>query len=147
MESIVNAIILKNNKLLTIKRKTEPWPGMYGLPGGHIKEEENKIRALKREIKEETGLEVEISESDFLETGMLKYKLRRFKVFFYKAKIVGGKESPQKKEVEEIKWLGFNEFIQNLKEFGLSSRETKRLSETAKLAGCYSLFPKGDIIA
>lgn len=138
MESIVNAIILKDNKLLTIKRKTEPWPGMYGLPGGHIKEEENKIEALKREIKEETSLEIQANKSDFLGTEELRYKSRGFKIFFYKAKIIKGKESPQKGEIEEIKWLDLNEFLQNLKEFEFSSDEIKRLSSVAKLAGCYS---------
>lgn len=138
MENIINAIILRDNKLLTVKRKTEPWPGMYGLPGEHIKKEENKIKALKREIKEETGLEVEVNESDFLETEKLKYKSREFKIFFYKAKIVRGEEKPQKEEIEEIRWLGFSEFIQNLKEFGLSSNKVKQLSNIVKLAGCHS---------
>jgi len=138
MESIVNAIILKNNKLLTIKRETEPWPGMYGLPGGHINENENKIDALKREVKEETGFEIGVSKANFLGVGELKYKSKEFKVFFYKAEIVGGKEELQKEEIEEVKWLTFDEFIHNLKDFELSFDEIERLSNMIRLTGCQS---------
>lgn len=138
MENIVNAIILKDNKLLTIKRKIDPWPGMYGLPGGHIEEEENRIESLKRELKEEMGLEIKVNESDFLGIETLRYKSREFKIFFYKAEIVGGEEKPQKEEVEEIKWLGFNDFIQNLKEFKFSSDYIKRISSVTELTDFHS---------
>lgn len=127
MEDIANAIILKDNKLLTIKRKTEPWPGMYGLPGGHIKEGENKIEALKREIKEETGFEIEVNESDFLGTEEFEYKSRIFRVIFYKVKITGGIENFKEEEVEEIKWLSLEEFSQNLKEFNFSPQKIKKI--------------------
>ncbi|MFA5249322.1 MAG: NUDIX hydrolase [Candidatus Paceibacterota bacterium] len=134
MENIVNAVILANNKILTVKRKTDPWAGMYGLPGGHIEEKENKIEALKREIKEETGFEIGLDESNFLGAETLKYASRKFDILFYKAKITGGEPSPQKEEIEEIKWLGFDEFIQGLKKFGFSLDEIKGISKMIKLA-------------
>ncbi|MCX6764545.1 MAG: NUDIX hydrolase [Candidatus Nealsonbacteria bacterium] len=138
MENIVNAIILKDNKLLTIKRKIDPWPGMYGLPGGHIEEEENRIESLKRELKEEIGLEIKVNGSDFLGIETLRHESREFKIFFYKAEIVGGEEKSQKEEVEEIKWFGFDDFVQNLKEFKFSPDYIKRISNIAKLGGCHS---------
>lgn len=40
---------------------TEMGKGNYGLPGGHIEENESPDEALQREIKEELGLTLEIS--------------------------------------------------------------------------------------
>jgi|GEM_PF-5618015 len=129
MENIVNAIILKDNKILAVKRKTEPWPGMFGLPGGHIEKNENGVESLKRELKEETGFEIEINSSGLLGSGNIKYKSREFNIVFYKAKISGGKEKLQKEEIEEIKWLGFDEFSKNLKESGFTAAEFKIISD------------------
>jgi 8-oxo-dGTP diphosphatase len=56
----VDAIILsEDNKVLLIKRTTEPFKGMYCLPGGYVGKEELLKDAIKREVKEETGLEID----------------------------------------------------------------------------------------
>ena len=134
MENIVNAVISANGKLLTVKRKTEPRAGMYGLPGGHVEEGETKMEALKREVKEETSFEIALDGSDFLGTERAKYKLREFNISFYKARIISGEGKPQKEEIEEIKWLDPGEFFKNLKEFGFSSDEVEAISKIIKSA-------------
>ena len=111
---IVNAIIKKEDGVLTIKRKKDPWRGMYGLPGGHVEENESNIDALRREVKEEIGFEIDVKELDFKGSCKLNYQSNGFEVYFYLAKIVGGKEKIQIEEVEEIKWLGLNDFYDNL---------------------------------
>jgi len=137
MITIVNGIIIKNNKFLTVKRGVEPWQGMYGLPGGHVEDNEEKVEALKREIKEEIGLEVEVNESDFVGTAKLEWQSKIFEIGFYKVKIVGGKEKLQKEEVEEIKYFTLNEFVKNLKEYNLSPKEVEGISNVLLLADCY----------
>lgn len=52
----VDAVIMRNNKILLIKRKNEPQKGMWALPGGYIEWNENAEQALRHEILEETGL-------------------------------------------------------------------------------------------
>ncbi len=56
----VDGIVQKDNKVLLIRRKFPPFQGFYALPGGFIEEEESEKNAVIREMKEETGLSVEI---------------------------------------------------------------------------------------
>jgi 8-oxo-dGTP diphosphatase len=56
----VDAVIVKNKKILLIKRKQEPYRGQYALPGGFVEYGETVEAALQREVLEETGLVVKI---------------------------------------------------------------------------------------
>ena len=53
-------VIIINDEVLIIKRKTEPDAGKWTIPGGAINVGEKIKDGLKREIFEETGLEVEV---------------------------------------------------------------------------------------
>jgi 8-oxo-dGTP diphosphatase len=52
-------ILVESGKLLLIKRAKEPFKGEWALPGGRIEDNETAEQCLKREMKEETGLDVE----------------------------------------------------------------------------------------
>lgn len=57
----VDAIIKTNDdKVVLVKRKNPPYKGWWALPGGIVEYGETVEEAVKREVKEETGLEVEI---------------------------------------------------------------------------------------
>ena len=53
-----DAIIPVDNKVLLIKRNTEPFKGKYALPGGKVEDKELIKDALIREVKEELGIDV-----------------------------------------------------------------------------------------
>jgi 8-oxo-dGTP diphosphatase len=56
----VGAIIVDPaGRLLVIQRGHPPGEGLWSLPGGRVEPGESDAEAVRREVKEETGLEVE----------------------------------------------------------------------------------------
>ncbi len=57
---VVDAVIIKDKKVLLIKRKYPAFKGWWALPGGFVDYGETVEKAVVREAKEETGLNVQI---------------------------------------------------------------------------------------
>ena len=55
----VDAVILEGNGLILIKRRFEPFKGNWAFPGGFVDYGERVEDAVRREDKEETGLDIE----------------------------------------------------------------------------------------
>jgi ADP-ribose pyrophosphatase YjhB (NUDIX family) len=56
----VSAAIFRNDKVLLVRRARSPAKGFYSLPGGRVEFGETLHAALRREVDEETALEIEI---------------------------------------------------------------------------------------
>lgn len=54
-------VCLRGSEVLLIRRGTPPRLGEWSLPGGHIKPGERAVDAALRELREETGVEAEIT--------------------------------------------------------------------------------------
>lgn len=55
----VGAIVLRDDCVLLVERGREPLKGYWSLPGGVVETGERLEEAIRREVREETGLEVE----------------------------------------------------------------------------------------
>lgn len=88
MSERVRAIIIKENKLLSIKRikKEETF---WCCPGGMVEDDETHEVALKRECKEELGVDIEVSDL-FFKMASEKPETKGQMEYFYLAKIVFG---------------------------------------------------------
>lgn len=58
---VVSIILEKGGKILMLQRAKEPFKNYWVLPGGFINYKETAEEAIKREVKEETGLTIAIS--------------------------------------------------------------------------------------
>lgn len=56
----VGAVILQEGKILLAKRGSEPGKGKWSIPGGLVELGETVAKAVVREVKEETNLDVEV---------------------------------------------------------------------------------------
>lgn len=54
----IDALIRKEGKILLVKRGFGPYKGYWALPGGHLDYDETIEDAVRREVKEETDLDV-----------------------------------------------------------------------------------------
>lgn len=102
-------VILRGNKLLTLKRNEEPFKGMWDLPGGFMHQDETPEETVKREMKEELGID---TNPVFIKAvpGTHLWKGEQFPVisFFYFADI-GSQNIKLDGENSEFKWIGLAE--------------------------------------
>jgi 8-oxo-dGTP diphosphatase len=110
---MVDAVVIENQKLLLVTRKKDPFKGFLTFPGGKVDEGEKVEDAVKRELREETSLDIE--PTDIL--GVYSDPSRdprghRISVAFI-AKVISGEAKPSS-DAESIEWLSVNE----IKELG-----------------------------
>lgn len=56
----VGAVIVKDGRVLIVKRAHDPRKGEWSLPGGRVELGESLVAAVQREVREETGLDVAV---------------------------------------------------------------------------------------
>lgn len=105
-EKSCGAIIFKHENdellVLVIKHKKQ---GHFSFPKGHVEGSETEEETAKREIFEETGLEVSLDTGfRYIVTYSPKKGVMKDVVYFT-ASPTGGKLKPQPEEVSEVKWV------------------------------------------
>lgn len=103
----VSVLPIKNGKVLLSKRAIDPYKGEYDLIGGFMEVGETVEKAAKREVKEETGLDIELTEllgtypDQYGDGGDYTINIQ------FVAKIVGGKTKAQE-DVASLHWVPIN---------------------------------------
>jgi ADP-ribose pyrophosphatase YjhB (NUDIX family) len=112
----VGILIKKGEEYLLIKRASDPDKGLWAIPGGLVEVGEGIKDAAVREVQEETGLEVEVTELldvidkiDLDDTGRIKY---HFVIVDFLAVPRGGvmKASSDALEAVWVKKEGFKQY-------------------------------------
>jgi len=108
----IGALVICEGKILLEKRKSEPGRGKWSIPGGLVELGESAERAVVREVKEETGLEVEkpelfdvVDNVELDEDGRIKY---HFVMIDYFVKLRSGVLKASS-DAEELKWVPLDE--------------------------------------
>jgi ADP-ribose pyrophosphatase len=104
-------IVNDKNETLLLKRtsKTRNEAGFWSKPGGGVEFGERVEDAVKREIKEELGVDVELVNFLGFTNHIIDSEKQHWIAFNYLAKITGGElKNLEPEKHEEIKWFGFD---------------------------------------
>jgi 8-oxo-dGTP pyrophosphatase MutT (NUDIX family) len=102
------AIIVKEGRILLVKEQE----GWWSLPGGGIDHGEQPLEALKRELSEELGVEVQ---SIDIEDRLVKFDIGNVingvprANLYYRATVTAEKLTPKAEDVTDLGWFSANE--------------------------------------
>ena len=104
----VSAAIVRDGKILVVRRARPPAHGLYSLPGGVVETGETLAEAVAREVREETALEIEpLALAGFRETiarDADERVERHFVILCFAARWKAG-EPRLNEELSEARWL------------------------------------------
>lgn len=103
----VSVLVVRNDKILLGKRLAEPGKGKWALPSGYVEFEDDFLTAAVREVKEETGLDVEILSILNVQSAFLPVEYHFLSIFLL-ARLIGGRLHPQD-DLEDVKWFSLSE--------------------------------------
>jgi ADP-ribose pyrophosphatase YjhB (NUDIX family) len=105
-------VIEKDNKILLVKRKYEPYKGDWSLPAGFMEYDESPEQCAIREIKEELNVDVELDGLFGVYSGKDDPRTHAVLIMYW-AKIKGGELKPGD-DAEEIEFFAKNEVPPNI---------------------------------
>lgn len=108
----VAAIIFKGDKILAMKRShtKDAGPGLWETLSGRVEADEEPLEALKREIEEECGLEVEI-DSRPVKAYQARRKGKPMVLIVYRARYLSG-SVVRSLEHDDFAWVTPDEFAE-----------------------------------
>jgi 8-oxo-dGTP diphosphatase len=86
----VGVVCLRDDSVLLIRRGTPPRQGEWSLPGGRIEPGERAMDAALRELREETGVEAEITGLIDVVDGLFPEAGRHYVLIDYAARWLSG---------------------------------------------------------
>jgi 8-oxo-dGTP diphosphatase len=110
----VSAAIVRDDKVLVVRRARPPADGLFSLPGGLVETGETLTQAVAREIAEETGLTIDpVALAGFREAIMRdsdERVERHFVILSFAARWQGG-EPVLNEELSEARWVTHEELL------------------------------------
>lgn len=102
---IVGVCIKKDGKILMVQEARKKVYKMWNFPMGHLDNAETIFEGAKREVKEETGYEVELTSIISIQNYPNKENIK----ITFNANIIDGDISYDKNEILDVKWISIEE--------------------------------------
>lgn len=106
-EPTVGALIVNQEGKILLAR-SHKWFDKYTLPGGHIEVGESMVDAVRREVKEEVGLDVEVVEMLLVQEAIFApefYKKNHFIFIDFYCKSKEQQVKLDQKEIQDYAWV------------------------------------------
>lgn len=110
---VVGGVIEKDGKFLLVQETKEECRGKWNIPAGHLEPNETIFDGVKREVKEETGCNVELT--GFLQIGNKIFQNDVFISIVFSTKLLEENIKFNKKEILNVRWFTYEELL-NMKE-------------------------------
>jgi mutator protein MutT len=95
--------------LITQRRFDDHLGGVWEFPGGKLKQGESDEDCVRRELKEELGINVAVGEH--LDTIRYSYPDRKLELRFYRCVLEKGGPEPKAIDVQDFRWVRPEELI------------------------------------
>jgi ADP-ribose pyrophosphatase YjhB (NUDIX family) len=106
---IVGVVIEKNGKYLLVQEAKESCRGKWNLPAGHLDPGETMADGAKREAKEETGCEVELT--GVCQIGSRVKENEVFASVIFTTKLMREEIEFDSAEILDVKWFSYEEIL------------------------------------
>lgn len=106
---IVGVVIEKNGKYLLVQEAKESCRGKWNLPAGHLDPGETMVDGAKREAKEETGCEVELT--GVCQIGSRVKENEVFASVIFTTKLMREEIEFDSAEILDVKWFSYEEIL------------------------------------
>jgi 8-oxo-dGTP diphosphatase len=128
----VGAVIVQAGRVLLVRRDTEPLRGEWSVPGGMLELGEKLRDGIRREVEEETGLNVEVGEVldvfDSIFADALGRTQYHYVLIDYLCKPLAGEAAHAASDVSDVRWvspealpaMGLRESIEQVVKKGLA---------------------------
>ena len=123
----VGVVCLRDDSVLLIRRGTPPRQGEWSLPGGRIEPGERAMDAALRELREETGVEAEITGLIDVVDGLFPEAGRHYVLIDYAARWLSG-EPVAGDDAAEARFVALDE-VEALIEWSETRRIIRRAAD------------------
>lgn len=109
------ALVTRDGRVLLVKRGIQPFLGYWDIPGGFLEEDEHPEAGAAREVREETGLKVRLTE-------LFGFYMDRYSYddtgdhclnIYFLAEVVGGQAQPAD-DAAELAWFAPDELPEKI---------------------------------
>jgi ADP-ribose pyrophosphatase YjhB (NUDIX family) len=129
----VGAAVFRGSDVLLIRRGKAPLYGAWSLPGGRVKEGEDLKQALRREVKEECSIHIEVgelvTELSYIEHDEQKRVKYHYVVFDFAAYFLSGTLA-RASDALEARWVPMSK----LTEYDLTDKVREVIRDSAAMA-------------